>query len=1048
MAQVPVDGTVNTPEKAAFVLSGPPFFVSLIAGVVLALAFQIVLTNLSVAAGISYLGNQSDSDSDDSSDSFGGTIRKIGTAVGIWTLVTVTISLFIACLLAVKLSLAPAAGLGAIVGLVIWAAYFTLLVVVSSTTVGSLIGSVVNSATSGLKAIMGTATAAIGAKAVNDQVVATAEAAAAAVRRELGSAIDPESIKETLQDYVQKLRPAELDIQGIRKEFERLLSDPELKAIAPENLRNIDRQKLVDLVSSRTDLSKRDLNRIVDQLESAWKQVVDTSQPQRDRFGELLDYLKSAQPAQLRGELNSKLDQLIAEVRASRQPQPGQQEEQQSPGFVQQSLTTGFNALLGVVMGRSDLSDLDIEKVLDQLRSARDRVTEQTDKLATTVKGNVPALPYNTIRADVENYLLNAYNWQFNRANLEREFRDVIYDPQADPALVRRQLEQLKRSDFVQLLTNKGIFTQTRINEIADQMEAIRQDVLRTVQQAQEQERTQEIYARVSKYLQLTPADQLTPEVIDRDFIALLEDPDASVEQLRTRFAQLDRDTLLQHLTSRKDISPANAEFIVNYLERTRDRVLREAQQQEEEAKAQTEALWVKLESYLRNTGKQELNPEGIKRDLQTLLDDPRAGAVLIKSRLSRFDRDTIVQLLATRQDVNEEQANQIINSVEDAWNNVLHAPQIVASKAKDSYEVVSDKAKESYDLATNKAKEQYDNVTTAIADYLRNTGKEELNPEGIQRDLNKLLSNPRDGAAALKDRLSQVDRDTLVKLLSQRRDLSEDQVNQIIDQVQDTIKGIVRAPRRLAARTQATVKDFQQHLEDYLRNTGKDELNPEAIKRDMQLLLHDPRTGVETLGDRLSSFDRSTIVALLSQREDISEEEANRIVDQVLTVRDQFVEQVRSVQRRIQDVIEGIFARIRNYLNSLERPELNYDGIQRDVRKLFDDPQAGFDALRDRLSHFNRDTLVAIISSREDISEADANRIVDQIEAARNSVLQRVDRLQQEAQRRLDNVKEQARRQAEETRKAAASAAWWLFGTAVTSAAFSAIAGALAVGR
>lgn len=192
LAQVPVDPSNVTPAQASVLTSGPRFFVALISGVILAFAFQLVLTNLSLAAGISYLGHSSDSDSDSGEvGSLGGSIRKIGTAVGIWTLVTVTIALLIACFLAVKLSLVILdPGLGAILGLVIWGAYFLLLVWVSSTTVGSLIGSVVNTATSGFQAIMGTATAALGAKAVNNQVVATAEAAAAAVRRELGSGID------------------------------------------------------------------------------------------------------------------------------------------------------------------------------------------------------------------------------------------------------------------------------------------------------------------------------------------------------------------------------------------------------------------------------------------------------------------------------------------------------------------------------------------------------------------------------------------------------------------------------------------------------------------------------------------------------------------------------------------------------------------------------------------------------------------------------------------------------------------------------------------
>jgi hypothetical protein len=187
--------------------------------------------------------------------------------------------------------------------------------------------------------------------------------------------------------------------------------------------------------------------------------------------------------------------------------------------------------------------------------------------------------------------------------------------------------------------------------------------------------------------------------------------------------------------------------------------------------------------------------------------------------------------------------------------------------------------------------------------------------------------------------------------------------------------------------------------------------------------------------------------VSLLSQREDISEEEANRIADNVESVRHQFVEQAQAVQHRMQSAIDGVFGKIRNYLNSLDRPELNYEGIKRDFRKVFDDPEAGFDALRDRLSQFDRDTLVAVMSSREDISEADANRIIDQIEGVRDSVLHRAEYLQEEAQKRVKELKHNAKKQVEETRKAAATAAWWLFGTAITSVAVAAFAGVLAVG-
>ena len=319
-----------SPSDASVAFSGPRFFIALIAGIILAFAAQLVLTNAAVAAGLSFLGGSSDSDSnsnnDNQSESLGSTISKIGTAVGLGTLLSVTASLFFACLLAVRLSgLLLDVALGAILGLVIWAAYFCLLVWVSSTTVGSLIGNVVNSATSGLQAIAGTASAAFGAKAVNRQVVATAEAAASAVRHEIGNAIDPESIKENLEDYLDTVRPKELDLQSIRKEFESLLSDASLNSLAgAAELRNIDKQKFVELVSSRTDLSKKEVTRIADTLYEVWKQTIGSQQASLPSAGnslsDLVDYLKTVAPGQSKtSELEAKLDRVISEMRSQKQ---------------------------------------------------------------------------------------------------------------------------------------------------------------------------------------------------------------------------------------------------------------------------------------------------------------------------------------------------------------------------------------------------------------------------------------------------------------------------------------------------------------------------------------------------------------------------------------------------------------------------------------------------------------------------------------------------------------------------------------------------------
>ncbi|GAB4228910.1 MAG: hypothetical protein Kow00121_57870 [Elainellaceae cyanobacterium] len=1018
LAQVePGLSPVESGVPAALVFSGPRFFVALIAGLVLAFGFQLLLTNLSVAAGISYLGNRSSSSHHDTSSSSGGvgsTVKTVSTVLGIGTLITVTIALFVACLLAVKLSLINSPVLGAIIGLVIWATYFCLMVWISSTTVGSLVGSVVNAATSGFQALVGTATTAFGAKMARDQLVTTVETAAAAVRREIATGLDPDTMRENLEDYLARLRPSQLDMNRITQEFESIVNDPELAALASSgDLSTIDRQTFVDLISRRSDLSPREVNQLADRLDAVWRNTAGRLAQSSRGINDLVDFLRSGRPEQLLStELGSRLDRLIDELQQRRQAQSS------SP------LMHMLNGLAGVVVGRTDLSDLDVEKVLNQLRSAKDQFNTQTDKIASSL-GKKEEPGYSVIHTDVETYLLNTYTWEMTPAAINRDFRDVLYDPQADTVAVRRELERLNRMDFVELLQSRGVFTQEEISKISFQLEAIRREVLEGVIAIEENEKVQELQLQFNTYLRSAPKGVLLDQnTLANDLKPILSDSEVTTQRLRDRLSQYDRTRVTEWLTQRGDLTPEEVDQVLRHIGRIFEIVVSEHEGLQAAARSRTSAQWQKLEDYLRNTKRDELNPEGIKQDLRTLLDDPQAGVHDIRHRLSRFDRETLVQLLNQRQDLNEAEINQILDAAESRWYQVRHAPQLLAGQAAD----------------------QYNQTTQALAEYLRNTGRSELNPEGIQRDLKTLLEDPKVGTRLLRDRLSHVDRETLVQLLSQRQDMTEAEANQVVDQVLETIRGIIRAPRRLARRTQTKVRDFQTSFADYLRNTDKDELNPEGIRRDLQLLFSDPRLGAEHMRDRLSRIDRSTMVALLSQRNDISEEEANQIVNRVLSVRDQFVDQIRAVQFQVQAVIDRIMGRIRSYLNSLDRPELNYEGIRHDMRQLFDDPQAGFESLRDRLSQFDRGTLVAILSSRDDISQADAERIVDQVERARNSVLRRAERIQQQVQHRLEDLKHQAEAQLEETRKAASVASWWLFATALISAIMSALAGGLAV--
>lgn len=993
---------IDTPEEAAMIVSGPQFFIALLSGLILTFGFHLLLTNLSVAAGISYVGHSSSSSSK-SGDGF-----KIGRAFGIWTLVTVSLALFFACLLAVKLSLYNSVLLGAITGLVIWGTYFCLLFWVSSTTAGSLMGSVVKTATSSFKSLVGTATAALGAKTASNQIVETAEATAAAVRKEITAGWNGTNIQDTLRDYLMTLQSPSLDTAGLEAEFERLIRESDITNLADrDTLSQISQSTFEKLVSSRTDLSRQETRRIADRLYRSWQQALSHA-PGHDPLAGLVDYLRTAHPEELISErLSDRLDEFLSEYRQHRRQQQGS------------ILSNGLNTLLGIVMGRADLSDLDIAKVTQRLKQLQQQMGDQVASLAAGSDQN-----YNVVKADVENYLLNAYPWQLQPHRMKLEFWDVLYDPQANPGMLRQDLMPLNRAYFADLLASRGLLTQAEVEQVSAQLDEVRRRVQAEVADRYRIEAAKDLQMQIYTFLRQTPREELLSDMGTDAFRSLLEDPYAEPQDLSDRFSPFGYEAFLQSLNTRGDLSDAEAQQIASRLEGVLNNVQADAKGLHTAAQARVDNQWQSLQHYLRSTGKAELNPDGIKADVQALLHEPDSGIHRVRQRLAQFDRDTLVQLLSQRQDLSEAEVQRTLNQVEAAWYQAVNTPAALTAQAKAKYKEAS----------------------TALENYLLQTGKPELNPTGIKRDLELLLSQPRIGLQAMRHRLSEVDRDTLVQLLSQRDDLSEAEVNQIIDDVLESIQDLLRLPQRLARRAKTEVMSFEIALEDYLRHTNKAALNPDGIKRDLKLLLDDPRLGADRLQTRLAKVDRDTVVALLAQRQDMSREEAEAVVDRVLGVRDQIVAQIRNVQEQIKSIVTGILARIRDYLNSLGRPELNYYGIKHDLRQVLEDPQAGFEALRLRLSQVDRGTLVALLSSHEAISEADANRLADQVEEVRDAALHKAEQLEQEVENRLAEIKYQAQQQVEEARKTAEAAAWWIFGTATVSAVSSAIAGSLAV--
>ena len=281
----------------------------------MAFSFQLVLTNLGVILGLlipdllkvaSQLSSkpetdkpetdkpetdsQSESKPDDASSS--PPLNAISALAGFGILLSVNLTLFPASFLAVKLGQISQPELGAIQGLVLWAAYFLLLTWLSSLTLNSLLQTLLETVTGGVRRLWSEIATgfrqsdAPDSKALPEQV----EASVQAVLKDF-------DLEQRVQAYLDRVQPAAPHPDWLQKKLANQLDQPALKsAVGQRLLQQMDRQSVATWLQAHTDRPASEDLDLTDQITQIWDSLRNQSR-QGNLVTQLIDALDTAQPA-------------------------------------------------------------------------------------------------------------------------------------------------------------------------------------------------------------------------------------------------------------------------------------------------------------------------------------------------------------------------------------------------------------------------------------------------------------------------------------------------------------------------------------------------------------------------------------------------------------------------------------------------------------------------------------------------------------------------------------------------------------------------------
>lgn len=900
-------GTADSPQQTVVVSSGWQIVVAVVAGLLMAFAFQLLLANFGVAVGITALRFRPSSSSNDGDDpqkeaesaSLSQTISSISLVAGLGILLTINTILFAACFLAVKLSLVTDATLGAIVGILIWSTYCLLLTWITSSAAGFLTNAVFSTATSGLRNLAGTVSAALSRSTPQT----TPGDAATDVDQELRSALDSLDLEAILKQHLDTIQPSQPDLESIQPQLAQLLEHPTLKALANSPLQHqIDRQTLIDWVNRYTDFSQDKTDQVVDQLEAIWDQVRGDDL-QKDQVSDLLESLQKNSEALEASSPNGKSEPLPAK------PEP----ESQSANPLARLQQMDLKHLLQTALSRVDLSDWDVERVWQQLQTLQPKASNQaTDQPAIA--------PFNVIRVDVENYLLNAHPWQLDSDTLQSKFKQILYDPEAAPAQVQPLLEQLDRRQFAHILGEREDLAPERVNGIADQLEAVRKEVLTALQPtpaelAQAQAATTALWRKMESYLRYTSLSKLNPTAITHKLQALAAESQLSPAVLQTQSSSFDPNALLQVLERRQGLESETKNQLMDQIQATWAS-LQQTSSPLQTGEADDNALGV-IANYLQEIDWSTLNLEGIKQDVIKLLGDPKQGTLALGQRLNQVDWSVLGDRLA-EQELDQAQIKQALNQVREGVRHIVKTPRRWAIRAQ----------------------QQSEDLQAQIEDYLHHRDKAEFNLDGIQRDLQRILDDSGTGSAQswqtklidkslAASKLTMLERSRLKEILQQRPDIPVADVNQIVDQIESTWNQLLEQAQQTQDQLQSTLDEVLSTIRDSLEALNLPKLQTDKLQQELGQLSDLTQVGVDRLRDtfgtflseasletlqdnpldqlreRLGQLSHEGIEALLNAREDLPREISGQLVEQIEQVRAQMLHQVEALQQATQTRIQ-----------------------------------------------------------------------------------------------------------------------------------------------
>ena len=486
------------------VYMAPKFFIAIIAGVVLALAFQFILTALSVASGITaigdvrehfvkasnHTGNNSSDDSNehefnqDYNDHDTNLGVKVTTGFGIWSVITTCIALFGATALALNLSVWSVPQTDITIALVIWAVFFILLFYLESKVVNSVLGGLINTATSGLKASAG-AVSNLFAPSDSQKMDKVISSTIDRIKQEVNGSMDMSEISTVLDNFLTKVDNKLPDYDHLKADLENIANKTGSKNTSGKWMAI--QQVLTKAIASKTDQKNKsdDENSGDDKvakLKGLLKEI-QTNYGSADSKTEGIKKLATEYTNLSEADIDEQVNKIKNLLETSK---PEGLDTASVKSEIQKVLKDP--KMIGSLLSKKaeGINRASIIEALDkntnfeksQLERYADLIEENIEKVKSQFGSSTDEGFTKQIEGRIANFLNSTQRDEIQYDELKRDVLRIIDNPKDSMSVIKSRLNSMNKDTIKALVTNNRYVDESQLDKISQSIEDSKKQVL------------------------------------------------------------------------------------------------------------------------------------------------------------------------------------------------------------------------------------------------------------------------------------------------------------------------------------------------------------------------------------------------------------------------------------------------------------------------------------------------------------------------------------------------------------------------------------------